>query len=343
MNMEPMEVLSHFALSGAALDCSPYGNGHINATFLARTTAGRYILQRISARAFADIPGLMDNIAAVTAHLRQKDPDPRHSLRLIPTREGGWFWREEDGECWRCTAFVEGSRTPLALLSPAEFREIGGAWGRFLALLSDFPVDALRRTGPCYHDAPERYRQFRAALENDPLDRAGALGSEIEGYLFRETDAAQLQTLLDAGELPLRLTHNDTKMDNILLDTATGRALCVLDLDTVMPGLIAYDFGDAVRSQAVNGRGCVDTQMLSAFAGGFLGAYPELTRPERESLALGVWTMTVECGLRYLTDYLEGERFFAVRRPGQCLERARAHLRLARDMERRRGEMERSI
>lgn len=342
--MECSEILGRFALPGTVRGCVPYGEGHVNQTFLAETDGGRFILQRISDRAFGDIPGLMENMAAVTAHLRRKDPDPRHSLRLVPTREGENCWRDREGAFWRCSVFVEGGRAPHSPASAPELREAGRAWGRFLWQLGDLPAGSLRETIPHFHDTPAHFRLFREVLQEDPMGKAGELGPEIDFLLEREAPAGELRRRREAGELPLRLTHNDTKLDNLLLDARTGEALCVLDLDTVMPGLSAYDFGDAVRSGAVTGeRDRLELALLSAFAEGFREGFPALTAPERESLALGAWTMTVECALRYLTDYLDGGAYFAAPWPGNRLERARSQIRLARDMELRRGEMERAI
>lgn len=337
--MVPWAILPRFALPGEVTDCVPYGDGHVNQTFLISTSQGRYILQHISDRAFPDVPAVMENISAVTAFLRQKDPRPRHSLHLVRTTDGAGFYRDRGGKYWRMSAFIEGARAPMA----GEFREVGAAWGQFLQQMSDYP-GTLRESIPRFHDTPHRFRLFHEAIEADPDGRVREVGAEIDFFLEREAKAGRLEAMKAAGELPVRITHNDTKADNLLLDAATGEMLCVLDLDTVMPGLAAYDFGDAIRSGSLaGGRKALDTDMLAAFASGFLDACPILTAPERETLSLGVWTMTLECGLRYLTDYLDGGRYFAARIPDRRMERVHVHQRLLLDMERRRSELDAAI
>ncbi len=345
-------ALAQFALAGRVLSCKPHGQGHINRTYLAQTEGGRrYILQRISRAAFRDIPALMENVAAVTGYLSRRTEDPRACLHLVPTRSGGTWYRDGEGEYWRVYDFIEDSICLQAPETPADFVQSAVAFGGFQRQLQAFPAETLHETIPNFHNTPDRYRKFRAALQADALGRAAAVEPEIRFLLEREERAGTLQQLRQRGELPLRVTHNDTKLNNVMLDAASRKALCVIDLDTVMPGLVAYDFGDSIRFGAATGpedekdldRIRMSLPLYEAFARAFVPACGGLTAAERESLPLGAWTMTLECGLRFLTDYLEGDRYFAVARPEHNLDRARTQLKLAADMEEKWDEMKRII
>ena len=221
------------------------------------------------------------------------------------------------------------------------------AFGGFQHTLADFPAGTLHETIPNFHNTPDRYRLFRAALASDRCGRAASVEKEIAFVLMREEQAGALQRMRESGELPLRVTHNDTKLNNVMLDAATHRPLCVIDLDTVMPGLAAYDFGDSIRFGAATAaederdlsRVSMSLTRFAAFTRGFLCACPGLTPRERETLPLGAYTMTLECGMRFLTDYLDGDRYFAVAREGHNLDRARTQLALVADMERKREAM----
>ena len=345
-------ALAQFALAGRVLSCKPHGQGHINRTYLAQTEGGRrYILQRISRAAFRDIPALMENVAAVTGYLSRRMEDPRACLHLVPTRSGGTWYRDGEGEYWRVYDFIEDSICLQAPETPADFVQSAVAFGGFQRQLQAFPAEKLHETIPNFHNTPDRYRKFRAALQADALGRAAAVEPEIRFLLEREERAGTLQQLRQRGELPLRVTHNDTKLNNVMLDAASRKALCVIDLDTVMPGLVAYDFGDSIRFGAATGpedekdldRIRMSLPLYEAFARAFVPACGGLTAAERESLPLGAWTMTLECGLRFLTDYLEGDRYFAVARPEHNLDRARTQLKLAAYMEEKWDEMKRII
>ena len=345
-------VLREFALCGKPLSCRPYGQGHINRTYLVDTEGGRrYILQRISRAAFHDIPALMENVAAVTAYLARRTDDPRACLHLVPTRSGGTWFRDDGGEFWRVYDYVEDSLCHQAPETPEDFVQSAVAFGGFQRQLQGFPAEMLHETIPDFHNTPDRYRKFRAALAADALGRAAEAEPEISFLLEREERAGTLQRMRESGALPLRVTHNDTKLNNVMLDAATRKALCVIDLDTVMPGLVAYDFGDSIRFGAATGpedeknldRIEMSLLLYEAFARAFVPACGDLTEAERESLPLGAWTMTLDCGLRFLTDYLEGDHYFAVSRPEHNLDRARTQLKLTADMERKREAMEKQI
>ena len=338
------QVLEHFALDGRPLSSVPYGQGHINLTFLVVTDTGRrYILQRLSRAAFADIPGLMRNVSAVTCFLAQQDPDPRSCLHLVPTNDGADFYRDDSGEYWRVYDFVENSICLQAPESPEDFYQSAVAFGRFQNQLRDFSADTLCETIPNFHNTPDRYRKFRLAMEADPVGRLSSVEEEVRFLLRREEEAGRLQHMRERGELPLRVTHNDTKLNNVMLDEVSREALCVIDLDTVMPGLVAYDFGDSVRFGASTAaedekdlsKVEMSLELYEIYARGFVPACGGLTCAEIESLPLGAKTMTLENGMRFLTDYLEGDHYYHISRPEHNLDRCRTQLKLVSDMERK--------
>ena len=335
-------ILSQFCLDGNPVSCVPYGEGHINRTFLVTTDGSRrYILQQLSRTAFADIPGLMENVAAVTAHLAAKYSDPRASLHLVPTVGGASYFRDSEGEYWRVYDFVEGSVCLQKAETPADFFESAQAFGGFQQSLEDFPASTLHETIPYFHNTPDRYRKFRLAIEADKCGRLREVQREVDFLLLREEKAGTLQRMLASGDLPLRVTHNDTKLNNVLFDEVTRKALCVIDLDTVMPGLVAHDFGDSVRFGASTG--AEDEKDLSKIElslslyetclRGFVPACGSLSREELSSLPMGAWTMTLENGMRFLTDYLDGDRYYHIARPEHNLDRCRTQLKLVTEME----------
>ena len=345
------QAIEHFPISGRAVTCERYGEGHINQTYLVETDSGaKYILQRLSNVAFHDIPGLMDNIIRVTQHIAAKTDREDGTLHFLPSDGGKYYHVDDEGYSWRCYRFVDA----LCIQAPEseeDFYQSAVAFGTFQDQLRDFPADTLTETIPKFHNTPDRYRKFREALQADRCGRAKDVEKEIAFYLEREEAGGALQRMLDSGELPLRVTHNDTKLNNVLLDAKTRKAVCVIDLDTVMPGLAAYDFGDSIRFGAATGsedeknlkKVSMDLNLYRVFARGFLGSCPGLTEKERESLPLGAKIMTLECGLRFLTDYLDGDRYFGIAYPEQNLDRARSHIKLVSHMENKWDEMERII
>ena len=334
-------ILGQFQLDARAVSCDRYGCGHINETHLVVTASGRrYILQKINHRVFRDVAGLMENVAAVTDYLRGQTSDPRAVMRLVKT-VGGASYLEHAGEFWRVYDFVEDSICLQLSETPEDFYESAVAFGSFQQQLKDFPAATLHETIPNFHNTVDRYRIFKETLAADPMGRARDVQAEIGFALAREEEAGTLVRLLAEEKLPLRVTHNDTKLNNVMLDAKTRKALCVIDLDTVMPGLSLYDFGDSIRFGAASAE--EDEQDLSkmemrlelfeTYTKGFLGACPGLTDLERELLPLGAKLMTLECGVRFLTDYLDGDHYFATHRPGQNLDRARTQFKLVADME----------
>ena len=340
-----MEPAAHaFRFDGAPQACELYGNGHINRTLRVRTSTGRaYILQRINERVFLDPAALMRNIAAVTRYLAALDPDPRHALTLIEAVGGGDYWVDAEGGFWRAYHYVADSVCLQAADSAEIFMQSGVAFGRFQRLLSDFPAETLVETIPRFHDTPHRFAEFRRAVDEDTAGRASLARREIDLALSKEGSAGALMDMLRDGQIPLRVTHNDTKLDNVLLDARTHEPLCVIDLDTIMPGLCANDFGDSIRFGASTAREDepdLDKVTLSlpyyeAFAKGFLGECGRnLLDAEVQSLPLGAKLMTLECGIRFLADYLRGDTYFKIQYPEQNLHRARTQLKLVAEMDR---------
>lgn len=336
------QVLDFFRLDGRPVSCDPYGEGHINLTFLVVTDTGkRYILQRLSRAAFHDIPGLMGNVTAVTEFLAARSSDPRSSLHLIPTLDGASYCRDGEGEFWRVYDFVENSLCLQTPETPEDFYQSAVAFGQFQCRLRDFPAGTLCETIPNFHNTPDRYRKFHLAVVADANGRLSSVQPEVRFLLDREEKAGTLQRLRERGELPVRVTHNDTKLNNVMLDAVTRKALCVIDLDTVMPGLVAYDFGDSVRFGASTAaedekdlsRVEMSLDLYETYVRGFIPACGGLTAAELESLPLGAWTMTLENGLRFLTDYLEGDHYYHITRPEHNLDRCRTQLKLVSDME----------
>lgn len=337
------EALRHFPLEGAPVLCRPHGRGHLHKTYLVETDRGRrYILQRLNRTAFRNIPALMDNIDAVTNYLRARTSDPRGALRLIHTGSGGLYYEDGDGQCWRVFDYIDHTVCLQLPERPEDLYESALAFGRFQQAMADFPAAALYKTIPRFHDTPNRYEKLRRAVEEDVMGRAAGVRPELDFLLAREEEMGTLCRMRSSGELPLRVTHNDTKLNNVLLDEVTRKSLCVIDLDTVMPGLAAYDYDDAIRSGAAtapeDGRDLtkltIDLESYRVFTRGFLEACPGLTPKEVESLPLGAKTMTAECGARFLTDYLEGDVYFSTEYAEHNLVRCRTQLRLVAEMER---------
>ncbi len=331
-----------FVMDGEPVSVELYGCGHINHTFLVTTDTGRrYILQMLNGGVFADPDGLMENVVAITRHIAKKCADPRGSLHLNPTRDGRLYTRGKKGNMWRLYDFVEGSICLQAPETMEDFYQSAIAFGTFQQQLADFPAGTLHETIPNFHNTPDRYRKFRAALAADKLGRAKEVGPEVDFVLAREEEAGALQRMRDSGQLPTRVTHNDTKLNNVMLDEKTRKPLCVIDLDTVMPGLAAYDFGDSIRFGAATAaedekdlsRMEMSLEAFETYTRGFLEACPGLTDLERQTLPLGAKLMTLECGVRFLTDYLEGDVYFSIHRPEHNLDRARTQFKLVADME----------
>ena len=343
---ELVSVLQAYRWPGPVTDICPYGMGHINTTYCVSCGAARFVLQRISP-AFRDPKGLMENIVGVTTFLKKKlaarGQDPmRGTLTVLPTRSGDLFFTDAQGASWRLLTFIENTVCHQTS-DPALFEAAGKAFGDFQYMLRDFPAHTLHETLPRFHDTEDRLRLFKEALAAGSCGRAVTAREEIDFVLAREQDCSVIMEALRQRKLPLRVTHNDTKLNNVLMDAKTGEALCVVDLDTVMPGLSVNDFGDAIRFGAnhsaedepnlsnVN----FDLTLFEAFTRGFLaGTRGCLTENELAYLPWGARLMTLECGIRFLTDYLQGDTYFHIQDPAQNLRRCRTQFKLVSDMER---------
>ncbi len=345
-------VLEQFRLDAPAVSCERYGCGHINETYLVATESGRrYILQKISNRAFPDVAGLQENIAAVTAHLRRQNDEPNSALNLIFTGAGESWYHHGENSDWRVYDFIENSICLQAPEGPEDFYQSAIAFGSFQQQLSAFPAETLHETIRNFHNTPDRYRLFRQALEADSEGRAVGVQPEIEFALSHEAVGSQLTRMLRDGELPLRVTHNDTKLNNVMLSSETRTPLCVIDLDTTMPGLSAYDFGDSIRFGAATAaedekdlaKVTMSLDLFRIFTRGFLRSCPGLTEKERQALPLGALTMTLECGLRFLTDYLAGDHYFGIHYPEHNLDRCRTQFKLVADMEAKMTQMQQIV
>ena len=349
--MDVKKLASAFVLNGNPISWREFGHGHINSTFKITTDTGcEYVLQKINKYVFRNPPRLMSNVVAVTDYLRQRVEDPKMALHVIMTKRNHAYYRDGEGDFWRMYDFLQGFCLD-APESDEDFYQSGVAFGQFQELLSDFPAETLFETIPEFHNTVDRYRQFKASLEIDPLDRLAGVREEVDFVLAREELGSTLQKMREAGELPLRVTHNDTKLNNVMLDRKTRKALCVLDLDTVMPGLSAHDFGDSIRFGAATAaedeqdlsKMTLDLHMFEVYTRGFLESATKLTDKEVEVLPLGALIMTLEVGLRFLKDYIDGDLYFKTSYPEHNLVRARTQLKLVADMEKKMEDMNRIV
>ena len=332
-------------------------NGHINTTykvyFVRHGEVKDYILQRINVYVFKNPEAVMENIVKVTEYIRDKIKATgvsakRYVLHYQPNEDGKYYFVDEQGGFWRCARFIDDSVTFNITDNPTVIEEAGKAFGEFQMYLADFPVNELNIVIPHFHNTVLRYETFENSIKRNDAGRADEVKDEISKYLSLKEIATKMYKMQRAGELPLKVTHNDTKCNNVLFDKTTFRHLSVIDLDTVMPGLVGFDFGDAVRFTANT---CdedekdvsavkLDMNKFEAFTRGFLSAVGStLSENEKNTLALGAVTMTIECGMRFLTDYLDGDKYFKICRKEQNLDRARCQLALAENMISRLDEM----
>lgn len=355
-------VLDSFKFKGELIKCEPFGSGHINSTFLAEYIEDgkvrRYVVQRVNTNVFRDIDGLMDNIFAVTSFLRgvikENGGNPnRETLHFIKTFDGKNYYRSENGDCFRAYRFVDNSKSFDSCDSAEVFGKSGTAFGRFQRYLSAFPATSLNETIPDFHNTISRFEnEFIPALEKDAVGRAEACRDEIEFVIARKNDCSRFVNLIKEGKLPIRVTHNDTKLNNVIFDEDTNDAICVIDLDTVMPGLALYDFGDSIRFGANTAaedekdisKVKINLDYFKAYAQGFLSeAGKSFNQCEIDNLAFSAKLMTFECGMRFLTDYLNGDTYFRIAYPEHNLVRARSQFALVADMEKHMDEMEKII
>ena len=351
-------VVAQFDVRGRMLDARAWGSGHIHDTFRVVLEHGGpprpYILQRMNTRVFPDADRLMENICRVTAHLRARlarmpgrDPD-RETLTVVPTRGGRPYLRAGNGDCWRCYLFIANARTVDVIERPRQAREAARAFGEFQKLLADLPGPPLHEILPHFHDTPRRIAALEQAIAADACGRAKDCGPEIAFAGELKPQAGIVVDRLARGELPRRVTHNDTKINNVMLDEADDRAVCVIDLDIVMPGSVLFDFGDEVRSgvgrfqenDADLSRVGVDLEIFEQLAAGYLeSAGGFLTDAELDGLASCGALITGTIGIRFLTDYLQGDVYFQTHRPRENLDRCRTQFALVRSIRRHEAAM----
>ena len=352
------QICRLFGVQGSFVAEKKLSAGNINATYTAlfRDEAGtetKYVVQRINGFVFKLPTQIMSNIDRVTAHIRQRleargaDAD-RLVLTFLHTETGANFWQDEEGNVWRIYFFIPNSVAVDATEDPAILRGAGAAFGQFQKFLLDFDASQLFETIPDFHNTPKRLDTLFAHVAEDPCGRVEECRALIDYLAAKRELAGSLVRSVEAGALPLRVTHNDTKCNNVLFDGTTGEPLAVIDLDTIMPGLMAYDFGDAVRFAASTAaedepdtsKVALDLDKFRAFAEGFVGALGDtMTEAELDSLSVGAFAITIELASRFLDDYLTGDQYFAVKRPGHNYDRAACQIALARDMERKLEDM----
>jgi thiamine kinase-like enzyme len=350
------EIFSQFNTSGTLSDAAPTGSGHIHSTFLLRTTepeAPDYILQKINHKVFQDEDLLMNNIQRVTQYLQKKSNSKVgfSVVEMVRTRNNQNYLADAHGNFWRMFLNVPGSLSYDSVPNPAIACEAGKAYGHFLFSLHDFPVQTLQPVIPEFHSLAKRFRDFENAVEKDTVNRKSEVNSEIDLVYSQIDEMKIIPELEQQGKFPLRLTHNDTKINNVLFN-AQGQAICVIDLDTVMPGLSLYDFGDAIRTAAVTApedeqdlsKMEIDLQIFEAFTKGFLEkTHAILTADELDYLAFSCRYITFIQGMRFLTDYLEGDKYYKTSFENHNLVRARAQFKLAESMRENYAEMKKII
>ena len=348
INREIKNITSAFVLGDNLTECIPYGSGHINDTYrLTYDTGKHYILQKMNRSIFTKPVELMENVSGVTAWLKKKIQEnggdvERETLNLVMTKDGLPYYVDEDGEYWRVYLFIEDATCYDMVKDEEDFYQSAVAFGHFQRLLADYPAETLHETIVNFHNTVDRLDKFKIAVEKDVCHRAADVEKEIQFVLDRTELAHVLCDMQDQGKLPLRVTHNDTKLNNIMIDNATGKAICVIDLDTVMPGLSVNDFGDSIRFGASTGaedekdltKVSCDLHLYEVYVKGFIeGCGGALTETELDMLPMGAILMTFECGMRFLTDYLEGDHYFKIHREGHNLDRCRTQFKLVKDME----------
>lgn len=353
MNCTLAEIVKNFSID---INVEPYGNGHINDTYIADSEP-RYILQRINHAIFKNPDQVMSNIVGVTEFLREKiiaaggDPE-RETLRVIKTVNGDNYYKTSDGNYFRMYNYVENAVSYEMVESPEQFCQAARAFGRFQNMLADYPAEKLYDTIPFFHDTVKRFGDFEKAVADDLAGRRASVQKEIDFVLARKADAAVVLDAIAAGKVPVRVTHNDTKLNNVMLDATTGEGVCVIDLDTVMPGSLLYDYGDALRFGASSGaedevdldKIYFDLELFEAFTKGFLGEVRDkLTPTEIELLPFSAKLLTYECGMRFLGDYLNGDTYFKIHREHHNLDRARTQFKLVADIETKLEDMKKIV
>ena len=352
------EIIKNFNIDGEYIGYYLSNDGHINNTFVLEFDDGlgkikSYLLQLINTNVFKNPDDLMENIVGVTEYLRKivvdngGDPE-RECLNVYFTFDGKPYYRDADGNCWRCYNFITGAHSCQSIDDPETFANAARAFGKFQCLLADYPSETLHETIPNFHNTLSRFADFEKAVSDNIAGRADSVRDEIDFVLARRDDAGVLVKLLEKGKLPLRVTHNDTKLNNVMFDNETDEGICVIDLDTVMPGLSLYDFGDSIRFGANTAaedekdlsKVSLSLPLYREYTAGYLStAGQSLTPTEVEYLPFSAKLMTFECGMRFLTDYLNGDTYFRIAYDDHNLDRCRTQFRLVEDMERKMEDM----
>ncbi len=341
------ELISKFPFEGSLVKITPISEGLINTTYKAEFSEKTYIIQKINTNVFKNPDELMANITSVTDYLAQKlrengENPERQSLKFLKTVDGDLYYRDSESECWRSYVYIDECYTLSDKFTYDEIYEAAKGFGRFQYLLKDFDGEKLYETIKDFHYTPGRYKNLCNAVEKDIVGRAAEVKEEIDFLLSYKDEASVVTDMLKSGELPLRVTHNDTKINNVLFDSTSKKAICVIDLDTIMPGSALYDFGDGVRTSAstaaedvpdISKMG-ISEEIYSSYVSGFLdGTAGSLTKKEIELLPFAVKLLTAEVAMRFLTDYLEGDTYFKISNPKHNLQRARAQIQLIKDIE----------
>lgn len=355
--MELQNIAEKFDLQGKIKNIEPYGNGHINTTYLIECDDNgkiyRYVLQKINTNVFPDYKGLMNNIQSVTSFLREKiianngNPD-RETLNLVPAIDGKCYVQNQDG-VYRVYKFIEDTIALQIAENNEVFEGAGFAFGNFVKMLNEFDASGLCEVIKNFHNTADRFQKFINAVDKDIAKRADSVREEIDFVLKRSAMCDSIVTLIENKTIPLRVTHNDTKLNNVLISAESGKPICVIDLDTIMPGSLLYDFGDAIRSGCNTGledepdltKVGFDISLYESFTKGFMsGVGSCITALERDMLSLGSIMMTFECGMRFLTDYLEGDVYFKIHYPEHNLVRCHTQFKMVADMENLRDKMD---
>lgn len=350
-------ITANFNFCGTYKYYKTKDDGHINTTYLIvfddNGTEYKYILQKINTFVFKDPDALMQNIIGVTSHLRKRIAEnggdcSKETLKFLQSKNGKYYCVDKNGECWRCYGYIDDVYTCNIIDNKDVFQSAGKAFGKFQNELADYPIDTLCETIPNFHNTYSRFLDFKKAVKNNAAGRADSVKEEIDFVLSREADTKVLLDMIDKNELPIRVTHNDTKLNNILFDNETNEGICIIDLDTVMPGLSLYDFGDSIRFGANTAsedekdvsKVSVDLELYEAYVKGYLStAKHSLTQNEIDYLPFSGKLMTFECGMRFLTDYLNGDTYFKTEYPEHNLVRCHTQFKLVEDMEKKMDKM----
>ncbi len=352
-------IIAAFPSYGEVVECKPITEGHINDTFVVSYKAAdgsvdRYLLQRINTVVFKRPVELMENVMGVTAFLRKKiaenggDPT-REALTVYPAKDGKNYFMSEDGGCWRMYNFVNDTYSISELTNTADFKNAALSFGNFQNLLADYPIETLYDTIPDFHNTPVRFKNLLSSVDKNASGRKDEAQPEINFALERENDCAVITDMIAKGDLPVRVTHNDTKLNNVLFDKTTNKGICIVDLDTVMPGSSLYDFGDSIRFGANTAaedekdlnKVSLDLDYFKAYVEGYLeAAGKSLTDNEIKYLSFSAKLLTFECGIRFLADFIDGDVYFKTEYPDHNLVRARTQFKLVADIEKKYEDMQ---